>query len=192
MALTENELTCQRFLFGLGFESKSSTDSRSHFTMMMRPMTAVIKTLFIVQNGLGLGGKKLHIFRSICTLNMSNALCSANEINQFVGWKTGTMVNYYADARSFALNSVTAYLLAGRKSKDDSPAAAWPFFDEIDTIQIWYLRIATVARVNFDCFPVDDSIKRRIDSYQAKVDKGELTTLTEQNSCNENESDSWN
>jgi len=111
---------------------------------------------------------------------MSNALCSADEINQFVGSKTGTIMNYYADARSFALNLVTPYLLAGRKSKDDSPAAAWHFFDEIDTSQIWYLRIATVARVNFDCFPVDDSIKRRIDSYQVKVDKGELTTSTEQ------------
>jgi len=111
---------------------------------------------------------------------MSNASCSADEINQFVGWKTGTMMNYYADARSFALNSVTPYLLAGRKSKDDSPAAAWHFFDKIDTSQIWCLRIATVARVNFDCFPVHDSIKRRIDSYQAKVDKGELTTSIEQ------------
>jgi len=62
MALTENELTCQRFLFGLGFESKSSTDSRSHFTMMMRPMTAVIKTLFIFQNCLGLVVKNCTYF----------------------------------------------------------------------------------------------------------------------------------
>jgi len=111
MALTEP--TCQRFVFILRFQNTTSDDSRSQLTMILRRFTAVIETLFVIQNGKGLGQKKLHIFRSVCTRKLSNVSCGAEAINQFIGWKTGTMMTYFTDVRSFALNSTASYRLVG-------------------------------------------------------------------------------
>ena len=182
MVLIENEPTCTNYVFGLGFPNKLTGDSRSRLTMIMRRFTSVVETLVVIRNRKGLGKKKLHIFRSVCTRKLSNSSCGADEINLFIGWTTGTMLNYYADPKSFALNSVTPYLLAGRKGKDDYAAAAWHFFDDIDKSQIWYLRIATLAvsaGVNMTGFPVDESIKTKIDAFRAKIIRGEAINSIE-------------
>jgi len=150
--------------------------------MIMRCFTAVIETLIVIQNRKGLGNKKLHIFRSVRTRKLSNSSCGADEINRFIGWTTSTMMTYYADARSFALNSVTPYILAGRKSKDVCPAAAWHFFHEIDKSQSWFTRITTLAAsagLNMTGFPVDESIKAKIDSFRAKISRGESLNSNE-------------
>ena len=85
---------------------------------------------------------------------------------------------------SLSINPLTStpYILAGRKSKDACPAAAWHFFNEIDKFQSWFTRITTLAvsaGLNVTVFPVDESIKGKIDSFRAKINRGEALNSNE-------------
>ena len=89
-------------------------------------MTAVFEALAYI-NGMkdGIGPKKVHVLRSICVNKMISAGTVKSEKEDHLGWSTAIEAVYYASHEVISKSSRVAFLLAGRRSKDDPPHALW-------------------------------------------------------------------
>ena len=120
-------------------------------------MTAVLEALAYL-NGMkdGLGPKKLHVLRSLCVNKMISAGTIKSERDDHLGWSTTVEAVHYASQEVISKSSRVAFLLAGRKSKDDPPHALWGAVEECpdslipdsmrnDTLLVYLAKVAITA-----------------------------------------------
>ena len=169
------------YVFAYGFSKKANQSEVSFFTMITRRLTAMIEAVFIIQNGVGIGGgnggKKLHIFRSICTRLLSDRGHGSAGIECHIGWSSSTMQQHYQDQRSASLHRTTLYTLGGRTHKEDNADLAWKFFNDTDENRAWYHRVVQMAvagGVKLAAVDADESLKSKIEAYRGKVQRGEV------------------
>ena len=179
-------LACQQlrddhYVFANGFTKKANQSEVSFITMITRRLTAVIEALFIIHNGVGIGGgnggKKLHIFRSICTRQLTNCGHASSDVQDHIGWNSSTMHVHYQHAKAAALHRKTSFSLADRSDKEDNADFAWRFFNDTDESKEWYHRVVQMAvagGVPMTGVNIDESLKSKIEAYRGRVERGEV------------------
>lgn len=128
LRVARDDPTARRWMFAAGFAPRGADDKSmvSFCTMVQRRYIAVLHAV-AMGVGLrdGLGVKKLHAFRVMCTNLLDAKGATAAEREAHIGWRTTTQTKYYSSLKHRALNARTAYLLAGRASRDSPPHAFW-------------------------------------------------------------------
>jgi hypothetical protein len=114
------------FLYGY-----QESTSRDRCVTMARKQVTMLMEATALKLGIQTDGKKLHIFRGICTNIILSKGASDEERQSHLGWKRSVEAQHYASAKNIALGLRTPYMLAGRDDGDDGPHTIYHCVDKV-------------------------------------------------------------
>ena len=166
--------TCAVQPFSRGFRSKPGQDPVNFCKLLQRRYIAILHAVAIACGlEVGLGEKRLHIFRVMCENVLGGLGATAKERQDYIGWAHDTQAQNYSSLKHRALNSTAPFLMSGRQNKGDEPHSMWDFFDKAPGSywdKVYYL-VSAAGFIHGSKGSVDAAFQAQLTRHIAKETK---------------------